>query len=52
MTDLHAAERRETVPVALGDRSYDIHIGEGLLAKAGDIVAPFDQLDTVPLAHQ
>ena len=27
--------------LALGDRSYDIAIREGLLAKAGDIVAPF-----------
>ena len=34
-------ERCETVPVSLGHRSYDIHIGEGLLARAGDIVAPF-----------
>ena len=41
MTDTTAAERRETVPVSLGDRSYDIHIGEGILARAGDIVAPF-----------
>lgn len=41
MSDFNAAERRDTVPVSLGDRSYDIHIGEGLLAKAGDIVAPF-----------
>ncbi len=41
MTDQTAAERRETVPVSLGHRSYDIHIGEGLLARAGDIVAPF-----------
>ena len=31
---------RATVTVALGDRSYGIHIGEGLLARAGDIVAP------------
>ena len=41
MTDMKTAERRETVPVALGDRSYDIHIGEGILARAGEIVAPF-----------
>ncbi len=41
MTETHTAGRRETVPVSLGERSYDIHIGEGLLAKAGDIVAPF-----------
>jgi 3-dehydroquinate synthase len=38
---MKTAERRETVPVALGDRSYDIHIGEGILARAGEIVAPF-----------
>jgi 3-dehydroquinate synthase len=41
MTDLSTADRRETVPVSLGQRSYDIHIGEGLLARAGEIVAPF-----------
>jgi 3-dehydroquinate synthase len=29
-----------TVPVALGPRSYDIHIGEGLIGRAGDIVKP------------
>ncbi|MFM8745467.1 MAG: 3-dehydroquinate synthase [Aestuariivirga sp.] len=32
---------RALITVPLGARSYDIHIGEGLLAKAGDIVAPF-----------
>jgi 3-dehydroquinate synthase len=41
MTETRAAARHETVSVALGARSYDIHIGEGLLAKAGAIVAPF-----------
>ena len=41
MTETTAAHRRETVPVLLGQRSYDIHIGEGLLARAGEIVAPF-----------
>lgn len=30
----------ETVPVALGARSYDIHIGSGLLAEAGRLIAP------------
>ncbi len=40
MSDINAAERHETVPVSLGERSYDIHIGEGLLGRAGDIVAP------------
>ncbi len=29
-----------TVPVALGDRSYDILIGDGLLARAGELVKP------------
>jgi len=28
-----------TVPVALGERSYDIHIGPGLLAKSGELLA-------------
>jgi 3-dehydroquinate synthase len=40
MTMTHIEERRETVPVVLGDRSYDIHIGDGLLSHAADIVAP------------
>lgn len=30
-----------TVPVALGERSYTIHIGEGLLANSGELLAPF-----------
>jgi 3-dehydroquinate synthase len=29
-----------TVPVALGSRSYDIRIGEGLIAEAGNLIAP------------
>jgi 3-dehydroquinate synthase len=28
------------VRVNLGDRSYDIHIGAGVLARAGDLIAP------------
>jgi 3-dehydroquinate synthase len=32
--------RRETVAVALGSRSYDIVIGEGLLAEAGQRIRP------------
>ncbi|QMW23478.1 3-dehydroquinate synthase [Sandaracinobacteroides saxicola] len=28
------------VPVALGDRGYDIHVADGLLARAGALVAP------------
>ncbi len=31
---------RDTVDVQLGDRSYPIHIGTGLLADAGSLVAP------------
>ncbi len=33
-------QRRETVAVSLGDRSYDITIGEGLLTGAGGIIRP------------
>lgn len=33
-------QRRETVGVALGNRAYDIHIGEGLLSEAGRIIRP------------
>ncbi|MEL6884373.1 MAG: 3-dehydroquinate synthase [Pseudomonadota bacterium] len=32
---------RETVHVPLGDRSYDVVIGPGLLAEAGALIAPF-----------
>jgi 3-dehydroquinate synthase len=31
----------QTVRVALGERAYDVHIGAGLLARAGDLIAPF-----------
>lgn len=31
---------RETVHVALGSRSYDVRIGAGLLARAGEEIAP------------
>jgi 3-dehydroquinate synthase len=30
----------ETVHVPLGDRAYDIHIGQGLLGQAGAYLAP------------
>ena len=30
-----------TVPVALGGRAYDVLVGEGLLDKAGRLIAPF-----------
>jgi len=29
------------IPVHLGDRSYDIHVGPGLLDQAGRLIAPF-----------
>ncbi|HEX3653343.1 MAG TPA: 3-dehydroquinate synthase [Rhizomicrobium sp.] len=31
----------ETVSVALGSRSYTIHVGDGLLARGGELLAPF-----------
>ena len=31
----------ERVPVKLDNRSYDIHVGSGLLAQSGALVAPF-----------
>ncbi len=31
----------QTVSVALGPRSYDIHVGAGLLARSGSLLAPF-----------
>ena len=30
----------ETVRVPLGERAYDIHIGAGLTARAGELVGP------------
>ncbi len=35
------------VPVALGSRSYDVHIAAGLLAKAGAVIAPLTRSRTV-----
>jgi 3-dehydroquinate synthase len=32
-----------TIPVALGARSYDVRIESGLLARAGEALAPFDR---------
>jgi len=32
---------RETVTVGLGERSYDIHVGPGLLAEAGALLGPW-----------
>ena len=30
----------ETIRVPLGDRSYDVRVGEGLMARAGAEIAP------------
>jgi 3-dehydroquinate synthase len=38
----------ETISVALSDRSYDIHVGAGLLAQAGEFLVPFAR-GTVPI---
>jgi 3-dehydroquinate synthase len=32
---------RQTIAVALGARSYDIHVGPGLIAEAGTLLKPF-----------
>ncbi|MBO9623637.1 MAG: 3-dehydroquinate synthase [Sphingomonas sp.] len=37
------------VPVALGDRSYDVRIEAGLLARAGEALAPFAKGRTMPI---
>ena len=37
--------RHETVHVALGARSYDVLVGDGLLTAAGEHIAPILQLD-------
>jgi 3-dehydroquinate synthase len=31
----------ERITVGLGDRAYDIHVGGGLLGRAGELLAPF-----------
>lgn len=31
----------QTIHVSLGARAYDVHIGAGLLARAGELIAPF-----------
>ena len=38
----------ETITVGLGPRSYDIHVGAGLLADAGRLLAPYAR-KTVPV---
>jgi len=43
MADMKTGDRREKVAVALGKRSYEILIGDGLLAEAGRLVKPLLQ---------
>lgn len=38
-----------TVPVSLGDRSYDVLIGAGLLARAGETISPLLKRPFVPI---
>jgi 3-dehydroquinate synthase len=38
----------ERIPVSLGERSYDIHVGTGLLDQAGQLLAPLAR-GTVPV---
>lgn len=35
------ARMTETIHVDLGARSYDVHVGAGLFAQAGELIAPF-----------
>ena len=43
------APQEQLVNVALGDRSYPIHIGPGLLADLGNRIAPFLKRNRVAL---
>lgn len=36
-----------TIPVNLGARAYDVHVGPGLLVRAGEFIAPFAQTKRV-----
>lgn len=38
-----------SIPVPLGDRSYDVHVGAGTLAKAATLVPPMDGCERVAL---
>jgi 3-dehydroquinate synthase len=45
MSDLHSsnpapAAESDSIKVELGERSYDIHVGAGLIANAGRLIAP------------
>lgn len=39
----------ETIPVALGARSYAVHVGAGLLKDAGQLLSPFATRGKVPV---
>lgn len=41
MTKSSEQTSSDLVRVELGNRGYDIHIGAGVLAKAGDLIAPY-----------
>jgi 3-dehydroquinate synthase len=38
-----------TIPVALGARSYDVRIEPGLLARAGEVLAPLSRDRPMPI---
>jgi 3-dehydroquinate synthase len=44
-----ATDKGITVPVALGERSYDVRIEAGLLARAGDLLAPIARGRAMPI---
>src|SRR3569833_1096340 len=39
----------ETITVGLGDRAYDIHVGGGMLARAGELLKPSASKGVVPV---
>ena len=39
----------ETIPVGLGERAYDIHVGGGMLARAGELLKPLASKGVVPV---
>ena len=40
MRNMHDSTPMRTLDVSLGERSYPIHIGAGILDRAGELVAP------------
>ncbi|GHF10672.1 3-dehydroquinate synthase [Kordiimonas sediminis] len=53
MTASNAPTLLDTVTVPLGDRSYDIQIGNGLIANLGTVIAPvLDQKRTVIITDE